>query len=118
VENLEELHSATMLNTRFCAAFLPILRRFEQNNPHLGPLQLVGMSWDSRHVHCPHTSSFDHQRRIYSTKIMDNAIIKLAVAGLDGKQRFIYMTSGSISPALTDEGLCSFLIDLEINQGL
>ena len=114
---LEELHHATMLNTRFTAAFLPTLQRFLQLNPHLGQLKLVGICWDSNCVLCPHTSSFDHQKRIFSTKVHDNAIIKLCATGLDGKRRFMYIASASISPACTDEGLCSFLVDLETNQG-
>ena len=116
-EVLEEFHNATMLNTRFTAAFLPTLRRFEQLNPHLGPLKLVCICWDSNCVLCCHTSSFDHQKRMFSTKIKDNAIIKLAATGLDGIRRFLYVAGASISPSCTDEGLCSFLIDLETNQG-
>ena len=116
-ELMEEFHHATMLNTRFTAAFLPTMIRFMQLNPHLGPLKLVGLCWDSRCILCPHTMDFDHQKRQFSSKVKDNAVIKLAVAGLDGVQRFIYMTSCSISPAMTDEGLCSFLIDLETNHG-
>ena len=118
VELLEELHNATMLNTRFTAAFTPAKQRFEQLNPHLGPQKLVCMCWDSRCVFCHHTSSFDQQKRVFSTKVNDNAIIKLVVSGLDEIQRVIFMSSASISPAATDEGLCSFLIDLEANQGM
>ena len=117
-EIMEEFHGATMRNTRCSAAFLPTMHRFEQLNPHLGPQKLVCISWDSRCILCPHTSSFDHQKRMFSSKVKDNAIIKLAAAGLDGIQRFIYLTSASISPAMTDEGLCSFLIDLETNHGM
>ena len=118
IELLEEQHAATMRCTRFTASFLPTMREFERLNPHLGPQKLTGHSWDSRHLKTPHSSSFDFQRRTFSSKIQDNAIYKLACAGLDSVQRFIYCTAASISPANTDEGICSFIIDLETNQGL
>ena len=117
-EIMEEFHGATMRNTRFTAAFLPTMQRFEQQNPHLGPQKLVCISWDSRCVLCPHTLSFDHQKRIFSSKVQNNAITKIVATGLDGIQRFCYMSGASISPANTDEGVCSFLIDLETNQGV
>ena len=114
---LEEQHAATMRCTRFTATFLPTMREFERLNPHLGPQKLVGESWDGRHLKTPHSSCFDFQRRTYSTKVHDNAIVKLAAAGLDAIQRFMYCTAASISPANTDESISSFIIDLETNQG-
>ena len=94
-ELLEECHAATMSNSRFATAFLPVMNRYYQQQRLIDPNfvypKLVGFCWDSRCVLCPHSSSFDHQRRMFSSKVKDNAIIKLACAGLDGVQRFIYM---------------------------
>ena len=116
-ELLEDFHGATMRNTRFSAAFIPTMNEAIRQNPQLGDLKPVCISWDSRHVKTPHSVSFDFQRRTFSTKIGDNAVVKLAAAGLDALQRFIYLTTASVSPANTDEAISRFLIDLETNQG-
>lgn len=114
---LEELHGATMRNTRCASTFLPTMLEFIRQNPLLGWMKLVVMSWDSRHILTPHSMDFDEQKRSWSTKVSDNAIVKLACSGMDSIQKFVYMCSASISPANTDEALASFLIDLEGNQG-
>ena len=117
---LEELHQVTMHNSRFAATFMPILNEAARRNPLLvqnGPLKLVGGGWDSRHILIPHSICFDHQRRQFSSKVSGNAIVKTAMCGLDGKQKFHHTVSASISPANTDEGLCGFLMDLEATTG-
>ena len=115
---LEELHGATLRNTRATAAFLPTMFQAQQQNPQLGQLKLVVIAWDTRHVKSQHSSSFNFQRRSFSTKIGDNAVVKIAACGLDSKQKFVYLTSASISPSNTDEALCSYLIDMEATQGM
>ena len=114
---LEELHSATMRNTRCATAFLPTMLETMRQNPNLGNLKLVVVSWDSRHIKTQHSSSFDFQKRSYSSKIGNNAIVKLAATGADSVQRFIFMTTASTSPSNTDEAMASFLLDFETNQG-
>ena len=81
------------------------------------PLKLVVVLWDSRHVKCQHSTSFNFQRRSYSTKIGNNAVVKIAACGCDSIQKFVYMTAASISPANTDEAMTRFLMDMETTQG-
>ena len=114
---LEELHAATLRNTRATASFTPTMLEVQRLNPHLGSLKLVVVVCDSRHIKCHHSICFFFQRRTYSTKIGNNAVVKLVACGLDGKQKFIYLTAASISPSNTDEAVCSFLLDMETNQG-
>ena len=116
-ELLEDMHSASVRNTRFSASFTPTMNEAMRRNPLLGNLQLVGCMWDSRTIKIPKSQDFDQQRREYSTKIKCNGIVKIAASGLDGKQKFQYLTTNSISPACTDEAMSSFLIDLETTQG-
>ena len=106
-----------MRNTRFTATFTPVMQHVQQMNPQLGQLKLVGACWDTRAVKCAHSSDFNFQPRSHCTKIKDNALVKLACCGLDGVQKFVYLTAASISPSNTDEALCSYLLDLETNQG-
>ena len=114
---LEDMHSASVRNTRFSASFTPTMNEVMRRNPLLGHLHLVGCMWDSRTILIPKSQDFDQQRREYSTKIKSNGIIKIAASGLDGKQKFQYLTTNSISPACSDEAMSSFLIDLETTQG-
>ena len=83
----------------------------------LGHLKLCGVCWDSRHIPIHHCICFPLQKRTFSTKLSDNAIVKLAACGLDGIQKFVYLTTASISPSNTDEAMASFLIDFETNTG-
>ena len=115
---LEELHGATLRNTRFTAAYTPTMNEAMRANPQLGQLKLVGMIWDSRSLECPHSVDFNFQRSSYSTKIGDNAILKIAACGMDGIQKFIYLTTCTISPRNADGAICRYLMDLEATQGL
>ena len=114
---LEDLHSATVNNSRCYAAFLPMLQDFMNRNPHLGQLKLVLIGWDSNHIPISHTSCFTHQQRLYSTKIHDNAIVKLVGCGMDAKGRFLFMLAASTSPSCTDQGLARYLLNVEATQG-
>jgi hypothetical protein len=114
---LEELHGATMRNTRFSTTFTPTMIEAMRVNPQLGQLKLVGICWDSRHLLVPHSINFNFQKRTFSTKIGDNAIVKLAACGLDSIQKFIYLTTCSISPTHADGAICRYVMDLEANQG-
>ena len=114
---LEELHGATMRNTRAATSFTPTMLEVMRQNPHLGILKLVIVIWDSRHIKCDHSISFNFQKSSFSSKIGDNAVVKMVACGMDAKEKFVYMTTASISPAHTDEALCSFIMDLETNQG-
>ena len=114
---LEEMHGGSMRNTRFSASFTPTMREVERRNPHLGTLKLCGVIWDSRAIKTEHSISFPFQRRSFSTKISDNAIVELAACGMDSLKKFVYMTTASISPVNADEAMASYLIDMETNQG-
>ena len=116
-ELLEEVHYATMMNTRFATSFLPTMQEAIRRNPNLQGYKLCGCSWDSRHILIAHCICFDHQKRQYSSKVCNNAIVKTAMCDMCGKQKFHYTVSASISPANTDESLCGFLIDLENATG-
>ena len=74
---LEELAGATMLNSRAYHAFEGMFNQFKLQNPHIVAPKLVIIAWDSRHIPIPHTSSFNHQRRLFSTKIHGNALVEL-----------------------------------------
>ena len=117
LEILEELHGATLRNTRFTAAYTPTMNEVMRANPQLGQLKLVGTIWDSRSLRIPHSLDFNFQKSSYSTKIGDNAILKIAACGMDSIQKFIYLTTCSISPRNADGAICRYLMDLEANQG-
>ena len=74
---LDALHAATAANSRCCAMFIPMMQRFQAQNPLLPQHRLVVVDWDSRHIPIPHTSCFSHQQRLFSTKIHGNAVVKL-----------------------------------------
>ena len=113
----EELHAITLRNTRFTSSFTPTMQEAMRRNPQLGNLKLVGICWDSRHIKTQHPIDFKFQRRSYSTKIHNNAIVVLSACGLDAIEKFVYLTAASVSPANTDEALASFIIDLETDYG-
>ena len=104
-------------NTRFTSSFTPTMQEAMRRNPQLGNLKLVGICWDSRHIKTQHPIDFKFQRRSYSTKIHNNAIVVLSACGLDAIEKFVYLTAASVSPANTDEALASFIIDLETDYG-
>ena len=114
---LEDLHSATVANSRCYAVFGPMLQNYMNLNPHLGFVKLVVIAWDSKHIPIPHTFCFSHQQRLYSTKIHGNAAVKLVGAGMDGIGRFLFMLAASTSPSCTDQGMARYLLHVEANQG-
>ena len=113
----EYLHAATRANSRCYHAFQPVVEQYMANNPQAGHMKLVVIAWDSRHIPVPHSSSFDHQTRLYSTKIHDNAIVKLVGSAMDAKAVFLYMFSASTSPSNTDESSTRYLLQVEENHG-
>ena len=78
---LDDLHEATAANSRCYTVFGRMLRRYMIQNPHLGEVKLCVCAWDTRHIPIPHSSCFSHQSRLFSTKIHNNAIVKLVGAG-------------------------------------
>ena len=117
IDILEMLHGATLANSRCCAIFRPALENYMQQNPHLGHVKLVVIAWDSRHIPIPHTSSFHHQTRLYSTKNKGNALVKMVGTGMDGIGRYLFTLQASTSPSNTDQATARYLLETENNQG-
>ena len=114
---LEGLHSATVANSRCYAVFQPLLQTYMNQNPHLGNVKLVVIPWDSRHIPIPHTSCFNHQMRLFSTKIHGNAMVKLVGSGMDAIGKFLFLLAASTSPSCTDQGIARYFLEVEANQG-
>ena len=114
---LEDLHSATVANSRCYAVFQPILQNYMNLNPHFGHVKLVVIPWDTRHIPIPHTSCFSHQTRLYSSKIHGNALVKLVGSGMDAIGRFLFLLAASTSPSCTDQGIARYFLHVEANQG-
>jgi hypothetical protein len=113
----EECHQATMANSRCAAVFAPQVQQYQINNPNAGPMRFVLLGWDTRHMKLMKPENHEHQKRLFSTKIKSNAIVKLVGCPPDGIVRFLYVLLASLSPSCTDEGLSRFIIDMETNLG-
>ena len=113
----EELHGSTMRQSRCAEMFRPQVLNYQANNPAAGPMKLVTISWDTRHIKIPKLSDHLNQRRSYSTKIKQNALSKLIGASQEGIVAFIYVLAASISPASNDERLARYILDMETNLG-
>ena len=117
IQLLERLHSATVANSRCYAVFQEILQDYMNQNPLLGLVKLVIITWDSRHIPIPHSRCFTHQIRLFSSKIKGNAIVKLVGSGMDAIGVFLFMLAASTSPSCTDQGMARYLLEVEANQG-
>ena len=114
---LEELHNATRANERCYHAFQGHLDEYMAQNPQLGFVKLIVIAWDTKHIPVMHSTCFEHQTRLYSTKIHDNAIVKLVGCGMDGIAKFLFMLNASTSPSCNDQGIASYFLEVENNQG-
>ena len=113
----EYLHAATRANSRCYHSFQTVKDRYMANYPQTGHMKLVVIAWDSRHIPVPHSRSLDHQTRLSSTKIHDNANVKLVGSNMDAKAVFLYMFTASTSPSNIDESSTRYLLKVEENQG-
>ena len=115
---MNELVNATLLDEKFTAVYSDWVQRYNNSHPNQAPKRLTCVSFDSRVIKSPSSLSFDHQKRTFTTRINKNGMLKLVGAALDGSQKYMYMTSASISPAHTDESLCSSILHFEANSGV
>ena len=114
---MNELVNATALDEKFSAAYAGWVQTFHRQNPNQGQKLLTCVAFDSRLIRTQSSLSFDHQKRTYTTRTNSNGLLKTGGAALDGSQKYIYVTSASISPSHTDESLCSHIVNLETNSG-
>ena len=76
----------------------PRVRGVFNTGPHRG-LRLAILLLDGRHIRVPHSTDYYFQRRTHSTKIHNNAVVKLTVADVTGMPLFSTPLSASFSPA-------------------
>ena len=115
---MNELVCATLLDEKFSAVYSGWVQRYNNSNPNQVPKRLTCVSYDSKVIKTPSSLSFDHQKRTFTTRINKNGMLKLVGAALDGTQKYIYVTTASISPAHTDESLSSSILHFEANSGV
>ena len=115
---MEELHYATMANSRAAAVFSKPKQEWERRNPNAGEQKLVVTVWDSTCVSLMKEIAYDQQQRHFSTKTKSNALVKLMGSGLNGTGMYVYCMAASLSPSCTDEGIGRFVLDMEIGQNI
>ena len=108
-DTLEEIHRATLINTRASAVFGVLAQQGEK---------LCVLAWDSWPVKIQKPSNHRNQRVSYSTKHHGNSLSRMEAADLEGRPVFTLNLSVSSSPRGTDEAMSYYTLQLEAQAGL
>ena len=104
IDTLDELHRATLMNSRASALYEPLRLQGEK---------LCVCVWDSYPIKIQKPQNHRNQRASWSTKHHGNSLSRLEMCDLEGRPVFTLPVSASTSPRATDESMAFFILDLE-----
>jgi hypothetical protein len=106
-----------VMATRQHGCFFPVVEMLRIHKGFVRERSVVKV-WDSRDVEIEKITDLEKQKGTFSTKIKANALKKIQCSSLDGKAKFIYCLTDTLSPSNTDAKIMKYILDLETAEGV